>query len=100
MGRGGQFLLPPEEVFRIRITALREIQIRNVMRSKNVDFETSECYVYKAEAERNAFHCKYFNADWKNPIYYDLIVNTSYMGIKGAVASIEAAFAVWKNLPH
>jgi cytidylate kinase len=100
MGRGGQFILPPEENFRIRITALREIQIRNVMRSKNVDFETSERYVYKTEADRNAFHCKYFIADWKNPIYYDLIVNTSYMGIEGAVAAVKAAFAVWKSLQY
>ena len=100
MGRGGQFILPPEEAFRIRITALREIQIRNVMRSKNVDFETSEHYVYKTEADRNAFHCKYFSADWKNPIYYDLIVNTSYMGIEGAVAAVKAAFDVWKNLQY
>ena len=100
MGRGGQFILPPEEAFRIRITALREIQIRNVMRSKNVDFETSERYVYKTEADRNAFHCKYFNADWKNPIHYDLIVNTSYMGVEGAVAAVKAAFAVWKSLQY
>jgi cytidylate kinase len=99
MGRGGQFILPPEENFRIRITALREIQIRNVMRSKNVDFETAERYVYRTEADRNAFHCKYFIADWKNPIYYDLIVNTSYMGIEGAVAAVKAAFAVW-NLQY
>ena len=100
MGRGGQFILPPEEAFRIRITALREIQIRNVMRSKNVDFETSERYVYKTEADRNAFHCKYFRADWENPIYYDLIVNTSHMGIEGAVAAVKAAFAVWKSLQY
>jgi cytidylate kinase len=97
MGRGGQFILPPEESFRIRITALREIQIRNVIRSKNVDFETAERYVYKTEADRNAFHCKYFIADWKNPIYYDLILNTSYMGVEGAVAAVKAAFAVWKS---
>ncbi|MCX5839510.1 MAG: cytidylate kinase-like family protein [Deltaproteobacteria bacterium] len=100
MGRGGQFILPPEEAFRIRITALREIQIRNVIRSKNVDYETAERYVYKTEADRNAFHCKYFIADWKNPIYYDLILNTSYMGVEGTVAAVKAAFAVWKNLQY
>jgi cytidylate kinase len=100
MGRGGQFILPPEESFRIRITALREIQIRNVIRSNNVDFETAERYVYKTEADRNAFHCKYFSADWKNPIYYDLILNTSHIGIEGAVAAVKAAFAVWKNLQY
>jgi len=97
IGRGGQFILPPEETFRVRLVAPREIRIRNVMRGSNTDFETSERYVYKTEADRNAFHCKHFSADWTNPIHYDLIVNTGYMGVEGAVAAVEAAFAVWKN---
>ena len=97
IGRGGQFILPPEETFRVRLVAPREIRIRNVMRGSNTDFETSERYVYKTEADRNAFHCKHFSADWTNPIHYDLIVNTGYMGVEGAVAAVKAAFAVWKN---
>jgi len=97
IGRGGQFILPPEETFRVRLVAPRDIRIRNVMRGSNADFETSERYVYKTEADRNAFHCKHFSADWTNPIHYDLIVNTGYMGVEGAVAAVEAAFAVWKN---
>jgi cytidylate kinase len=100
VGRGAQFILPPQETFRVRLIAPREIRIRRVMQNKNTDFENSERYVYKMEADRNAFHRKYFNADWTNSDYYDLVVNTGYMGIEGAVACIEAAFAVWKNLPH
>ena len=100
IGRGGQFVLPPEETFRIRLIAPREIRIRNVMRDSNTDFETSERYVYKTEADRNAFHCKHFGADWTNPVYYDLTVNTGYMGIGGAAAAIEAAFAVWKGIHY
>lgn len=98
IGRGSQFILPPEETFRIRLTAPREIRIRNVMRDSNTDFETSERYVYKTETDRNAFHCKHFRADWTNPIYYDLTVNTGYMGIEGAIAAIKAAFAVWRSI--
>lgn len=98
IGRGGQFVLPPEETFRVRLIAPREVRIRNVMKDSNTDFETSERYVYKTEADRNAFHCKHFGADWTNPVYYDLTVNTGYMGIGGAVAAIEAAFAVWKGI--
>ena len=100
VGRGAQFILPPQETFRVRIIAPREIRIRNVMRDTNTDFEDSERYVYKTEADRNAFTHKYFNRDWANADHYDLFVNTGYMGIEGAVACIEAAFAVWKNLPH
>jgi cytidylate kinase len=100
VGRGAQFILPPQETFRVRLIAPREIRIRNVMRDSETDFEESERYVYKTEANRNAFHRKYFNVDWANAGHYDLVVNTGYMGIEGAVACIEAAFAVWKNLSH
>lgn len=98
IGRGGQFILPPEETFRIRLTAPREIRIRNVMRDSDTDQKTAENYVNKTEADRNAFHHKHFRADWTNPQYYDLTVNTGYMGIEGAIAAIKAAFAVWKGI--
>jgi cytidylate kinase len=100
VGRGAQFILPPQETFRVRLVAPREIRIRNVMRDSNTDFEASERYVYKTEADRNAFTRKYFNVDWTNADHYDLVVNTGHMGIEGAVACIEAAFAVWKNHTH
>jgi cytidylate kinase len=98
IGRGGQFILPPEETFRVRLIAPREIRIRNVMRDSNTDCETAERYVYRTEADRNAFHCKHFGTDWTNPIYYDLTLNTGVMGIEGAVAAVEAAFATWDHL--
>ncbi|MBA4423416.1 MAG: hypothetical protein C0390_10040 [Syntrophus sp. (in: bacteria)] len=100
IGRGGQFVLPPEETFRVRFIAPREIRIRNAMRDSSTDFETAERHVYKTEADRNAFHCKHFGSDWTNPIYYDLTVNTGFMSIEGAIAAIKAAFAVWKDLHY
>ena len=98
IGRGGQFLLPPEETFRIRLVGPREVRIRNVMRHSNTDYETSERYVSKTEADRNAFHCRHFGADWTNPVFYDLTVNTGTLGTDGAVAAAEAAFALWKDI--
>ena len=100
IGRGGQFLLPPEETFRIRLVGPREVRIRNVMRHSNTDYETSERYVSKTEADRNAFHCRHFGADWTNPVHYDLTVNTGTLGTEGAVAVVEAAFALWKDIPR
>ncbi len=100
IGRGGQFLLPPEETFRVRLVGPREIRIRNVMRHSNTDYETSECYVSKTEADRNAFHCRHFGADWTNPIHYDLTVNTGTLGTEGAVVVVKTAFAQWKDIHH
>lgn len=97
IGRGGHFILPPEETFRVRLIAPREVRIRNVMRDSATDFENAERYVYAAEADRNAFHHRHFRADWMDSGYYDLIVNTGSMGIDGAVAVVKVAFAEWKK---
>jgi cytidylate kinase len=100
IGRGGQFLLPPEETFRVRLVAPREVRIRNVMRYTNADYATAERYVSKTDTDRSAFHRRYFGADWTNPIYYDLTLNTGTLGTDGAVASVEAAFVRWKDIPR
>lgn len=100
VGRGAQYILPPQDTFRVRLIAPRDIRILNVMRDSETSFEESERYVYRTEADRNAFHRKYFNSDWAKPEHYDLVVNTGYMGVEGAVASIKAGFAVWKSRPH
>jgi len=97
IGRGGQFILPPEETFRVRLFAPREVRIRNVMQDSSTDFENAERYVVKTEADRNAFHHKHFRADWGDPANYDLIVNTGSLGIEGAVAVVKAAFVEWKK---
>ncbi|TRZ76086.1 MAG: cytidylate kinase-like family protein [Deltaproteobacteria bacterium] len=100
IGRGGQFILPPEETFRVRLIAPREVRIRKVMEDSASDLENAERYVYKTEADRNAFLRKHFHADWTDSGYYDLIVNTGSLGIEGAVAVVKAAFAEWKKHPQ
>lgn len=95
IGRGGQFILPPGETFRVRFVAPREIRIRNVMRDSGSDFENAENYVIKTEEDRNAFHRKHFGADWTDSSHYDLIVNTGSLGLEGSVTVVKAAFAEW-----
>jgi cytidylate kinase len=97
IGRGGQFILPPDETFRVRLIAPREVRIRNVMRDSATDFENAERYVYKTEADRNAFLRKHFHANWTDSGHYDLIVNTGSLGIDGAVVVVRAAFAEWNK---
>jgi len=97
VGRGANFILPPEETFRVRLIAPREIRISNVMRDSGADCENSERYVFKTDGDRAAFMRKHFHADWEDPIHYDLIVNTGKLGVEGAVATIKQAFLSWKD---
>jgi cytidylate kinase len=97
IGRGSQFILPPEEAFRVRLIAPRETRIGNVMRNRGADRESAERYVYETEADRNAFHHKHFRADWMDPGHYDLILNTGVIGIDGSVMIVRTAFLEWKK---
>jgi cytidylate kinase len=100
VGRGAQFILPPRETFRVWLIAPLEQRIRHVMRSTKNDYVTAEQYVHKTEADRDAFHRRYFHDDWTKPENYDMVVNTGNMGIEGAVAGIKAAYGVWKKFPR
>jgi cytidylate kinase len=95
LGRGGQFLLPPSEAFRVRLSAPKEMRIRNAMRYSGNNVETAERYVQKADEDRKAFHLKHFGADWADSSYYDLVANTASLGFEGSITVIKTAFAEW-----
>jgi cytidylate kinase len=97
LGRGGNFVLPPEETFRIRLIAPRENRIARVMKDRNISREEAEKYVVRTEVDRQAFVRKYFHADIGDPAYYDMVLDTSRLGVDGAVESVKAAFAVWRK---
>lgn len=97
IGRGANYILPPEDTFRIRLVAPRAAQIARVMRDKKVSRSDAEEYVVRTESDRQAFVRKYFHTDIGDPAHYDLILDTSRIGIDGSVESVKAAFAAWKE---
>ncbi|MFH1981529.1 MAG: cytidylate kinase-like family protein [Pseudomonadota bacterium] len=94
VGRGANFILPPEMRFRVRVIAPREDRIKNVSREFSVSEETARRRVLKTESERKAFIRKYFHADISDPVNYDLVINTEALGLDAAVSAVIAAIAV------
>ena len=97
VGRGAQYILPPEDTFRLRFIADMEVKIRNVMRDFGSSREDAVKYVIKTDSDRRAYLRKYFNADVTNPSDYDMVINTGKLGIDGAVETVKVAFAAWKR---
>lgn len=95
VGRGANFILPPEERFSVRIVAPLEIRIQNVARAYNVPAEKARKRVIGRESRRSAFIRKSYNADISDPQNYDLTINTGRVRIETAV---EAVIAAVKNL--
>ena len=97
VGRGSQYILPPEDTFRLRFIAAMEVKIQNVMRDFGSSREDAEKYIIKTDSDRRAYLRKYFNADVANPSDYDMVINTGKLGIDGSVETVMAAFAAWKR---
>lgn len=97
VGRGAQYILPPEDTFRLRFIAPMEIKIQNVMRDYNSTKEEAEKYVIKTDSDRRAYLRKYFKADVVDPSHYDMVINTGKLGIDGTVEAVKAAFGIWKK---
>ena len=88
VGRGANFILPPEERFAVRVFAPLEIRVQNVARWHKVALETAKQRVIRRESKRRAFVRQSFNAKITDPHNYDLIINTGRMRIDAAVEAV------------
>ena len=91
VGRGANFVLPPEERIRVRIVAPLDVRVENVSRNFGVSAEAAKLRIIRTESERRAFIRKYFNADITDPINYDLVLNTGTLSIAAAADAIKTA---------
>ena len=91
MGRGANFMLPPNGTFGVRIIAHLNLRIQNVSRDFGVTAEEARRRVLRTESDRRAFVRKYFHADIGDPANYDLVINTGTLSIDAVVEAIKGA---------
>ena len=91
VGRGANFVLPPEGRLRVRIVAPLDVRVENVSSNFGVSAEDAKRRIIRTESERRAFIRKYFNANITDPINYDLVLNTGTLSIEAAANAIENA---------
>jgi len=91
VGRGANFVLPPEGRIRVRIVAPLDVRVENVSRNFGVSAEDAKRRIIRTESERRAFIRKYFNADITDPINYDLVLNTETLSLEAAADAIKSA---------
>ncbi|UCE08535.1 MAG: cytidylate kinase family protein, partial [bacterium] len=88
VGRGANFILPPDERFSLRVVAPLEIRVQNVASWHRVSIEKAKQRVIQRESKRRAFIRQSFNANISDPNNYDLIINTGRMSIESAVEAV------------
>jgi len=94
VGRGANFILPPERRFSVRIVAPQAWRVKNVSRKFDISQEDAKRRVMRTESDRRAFIRKYFNADIADPTNYDLVINTATLNVDDAVKVISSALGL------
>ena len=88
VGRGANFVLPPEKRISLRVISPLETRIRNVSQAFGAAAAEARSRILKTESDRKAFIKKYFNEDIQNPLNYDIIINTEDLSVDDAVNAV------------
>ncbi len=91
VGRGANFILPPERRFSVRVVAPLDIRIQNIVRTHAVSADDARRRIIARESRRSAFVRRSFNADISDPHNYDLVINTGKISLECAEEAVIGA---------
>lgn len=92
VGRCADYILRAEEkLLRVFITADPEARRRRIVAEYGLDEKGSADKIKKADKSRAAYVRRYTGEEWGNIHNYDLVINSDFTGIDGAVDTILAA---------
>ena len=91
VGRGANFVLPPENRFRVRIIAPLELRVNRVAETFGVSRKDAKRRVLHTESNRQTFVRKYFHSDIRDPVNYDMLLNTGTLSVESAATAICSA---------
>ena len=91
VGRGANFILPPEVRVSVRIIAPYEARCAHVAKEFDLTPDDAARRITKTESTRKSFIWKYFNASITDPENYGLVINTGVVSMDDAVAIIDMA---------
>ena len=88
VGRGANFVLTPENTFRLRIIAPRDFRAQKVAEAYDLPLKDAKRRILKTESDRRAFIRKYFHKDIEDPTHYDVVINTGNIRLDEAIESV------------
>ena len=91
VGRGAQYLLPPQCALRVRLVAPLEKRAEHIAELESLTLEEARIKIKQVDAKREAFLWKIFRKDAGAPLNHDLILNTGTISIDGAAKIVLAA---------
>ncbi len=94
VGRGAGFMLPRQTGLRVRIVALREWRIKRLAAERNLDLRAAARLLRETDESRYDFVRHHSRHDAADPAHYDVVVDSSALGVDGTAAIICNALAL------
>lgn len=92
LGHMGQFVLSEvPKVFRIRVDSSLEYRVRALMQGSKLSEEDATDYVRKIDERRRSWAKFLYDADYDDPLQYDMILNLERMSLPSAGEIIACA---------
>ena len=92
IGRGGQFILGSEEALKVRFVGRPHVRVQWVIKHEDLSESAAKIKVQERDQERDYFHHRYYNVDQRDPVHYDLVVNTSDLPSEAAADLVIDAY--------
>lgn len=92
VGHGAPFILRDEPgVLRAYVHASKDRRLSRLMSEEGMNRPAAERYIQKVDQDWAAYIRNAFNAEWRNPIYYDIVLNTDCFSAEAAADILLAA---------
>lgn len=98
VGRCGEWVLRDYPgVVSIFITADEDFKTRNIAERKGISYSEAESHKDKMEKRRARYHNSYSDIKFGDVKAYDLVLNSSVLGVDNCVDMIEKYIEIWKE---
>jgi cytidylate kinase len=91
VGRGAQFLLPPDRGLSVRIIAPLAYRVHHIMEQMGETAAGARTWVENMDRQRHEFVRRYFRRDVADSHLYDLVLNVERIGPEGVVEAMIGA---------
>lgn len=91
VGRGAQYLIPPQCALRVRLVAPLDDRVKRVAEVEKLTVQEARMKIKQVDAKRAAFLWKVFRKDIGAPLNHDIILNTGEISIEAAARIVLAA---------
>lgn len=88
VGRGANYVLPPENTLRLRVIAPGDYRAKKVAQAYDLSLKDAQRRILKTESDRQAFIRKYFHQDITDPNGYDLVINSGALSLKEVIDTV------------